>query len=359
MTYPGSNPADQADGIAPMDYRGAGVDIEAGEEAKNRLKRLVESTFTAGTRGAFGGFGGMFKVPGGYKSPLMVASADGVGTKIRVAIEADRHETIGHCLVNHCTNDILVQGAEPVFFLDYVAFGKLIPAVVEGVVAGVAAGCRENSCALIGGETAEMPGLYTPPDYDLAGFIVGMVEEDNVIGSARVQEGDALVALASNGLHTNGYSLARRIVSERLNLTAHDKFPDANGQTVADVLLKVHRSYLNCLKPVLGHIHAMAHITGGGLPGNLNRALPSGLDALVDKSTWTIPNDFQVLQYAGVVQESEMFRAFNMGVGMVVIVPQSEVSTIIASAEKSNIAAWELGRVAKGTGVVQINGEVF
>lgn len=348
----GSNPT-------PMDYRSAGVDIDAGEEAKNRLKRLVESTFTAGTRGAFGGFGGMFKIPSGFKSPLMVASADGVGTKIKVAIEADRHDTIGHCLVNHCTNDILVQGAEPLFFLDYVAFGKLIPSVVEGVVAGVAAGCRENVCALIGGETAEMPGVYTPPDYDLAGFIVGIVEEDRVLGSARVQDGDALIALASNGLHTNGYSLARRIVSERLNLTSHDPFPDIPGSSVADVLLKVHRSYLTALKPVLENVHAMAHITGGGLPGNLNRALPSHLDAIVDASTWTIPTEFQVLQYAGVVSQAEMFRAFNMGVGMVLIAPQTEVSRLIARANACNIAAWELGRVAPGTGVVRIDGQVL
>ncbi len=346
-------------GQAPMDYRSAGVDIDAGEHAKNRLKRVVESTLTAGARGAFGGFGGMFKVPGGYTAPLMVASADGVGTKIKVAIDADRHDTIGHCLVNHCTNDILVQGAEPMFFLDYVAFGKLLPDVVEGVVAGVAAGCRENRCALIGGETAEMPGVYTPPDYDLAGFIVGIVEEARVLGSARVQEGDALIALASNGLHTNGYSLARRIVSERLNLSVDEPFPEMSGSSVADVLLKVHRSYLSCLKPVLGDIHAMAHITGGGLPGNLNRALPSHLDALVDASTWTIPKEFQVLQYAGVVSHGEMFRAFNMGVGMVVIAPQSQVSRMLSRAEACDIAAWELGRVAPGTGIVKIDGEVF
>ncbi|MGV3710088.1 MAG: phosphoribosylformylglycinamidine cyclo-ligase [Gemmatimonas sp.] len=342
-----------------MDYRSAGVDIDAGEEAKNRLKRLVESTFTAGTRGAFGGFGGMFKIPSGYKSPLMVASADGVGTKIKVAIEADRHDTIGHCLVNHCTNDIFVQGAEPLFFLDYVAFGKLIPSVVEGVVAGVAAGCRENGCALIGGETAEMPGVYTPPDYDLAGFIVGIVEEDRVIGSARVQDGDALIGLASNGLHTNGYSLARRIVSERLNLTSHDPFPDIPGQTVADVLLKVHRSYLNALRPVLDGIHAMAHITGGGLPGNLNRALPPGLDAFVDTKSWIIPTEFTVLQYAGVVEQAEMFRAFNMGVGMVVIAPQDQVSRIIAQARSTGVDAWELGRVGAGNGEVRIDGVVI
>jgi phosphoribosylformylglycinamidine cyclo-ligase len=341
---------------APLDYRSAGVDIDAGEDAKNRLQRLVESTFTAGTRGAFGGFGGMFKMPTGYRTPLLVASADGVGTKIKVAIESNRHETIGHCLVNHCTNDILVQGAAPMFFLDYVAFGKLVPAVVEAVVAGVAAGCRENGCALIGGETAEMPGVYTPPDYDLAGFIVGVVEEDGVIGSARVEDGDALVAFASNGLHTNGYSLARRIVEERLGLGMHDAFPDADGATVADVLLKVHRSYLACLKPVLDGVHALAHITGGGLPGNLNRALPSHLDAFVDAGTWEIPSEFQVLQYAGVVAHDEMFRAFNMGVGMVAIVSPSEVSRLVARGLACGIQAWQLGTVGAGSGVVHING---
>ncbi len=343
----------------PMDYRSAGVDIDAGEEAKNRLKLLVESTFTSGTRGAFGGFGGLFKVPSGYESPLMVASADGVGTKIKVAIEADRHDTIGHCLVNHCTNDILVQGAKPLFFLDYVAFGKLIPSVVEGVVAGVAAGCRENGCALIGGETAEMPGVYTPPDYDLAGFMVGIVEESAVLSRARVASGDTLVAFASNGLHTNGYSLARRIVSERLGLGMHDAFPDMNGMSVADVLLRVHRSYLACLLPLLDGVHAMAHITGGGLPGNLNRALPSNLDAFVDASTWTIPREFQVLQYEGVVSHAEMFKAFNMGVGMVVIVAKNQAAPLIARGAECGIQAWELGHVASGNGQVRMNGQLL
>ncbi|AMW04779.1 phosphoribosylformylglycinamidine cyclo-ligase [Gemmatimonas phototrophica] len=343
---------------APLDYRSAGVDIDAADDAKNRLAKLVQSTMTSGARGAFGGFGGMFRVPEGYRAPLLVASADGVGTKIKIAIEAGRHDTIGHCLVNHCTNDILVQGAIPLYFLDYVAFGKLEPPVVEGVVAGVAAGCRENECALIGGETAEMPGVYTPPDYDLAGFITGIVEEDAVLGSARVQNGDVLVALAGDGLHTNGYSLARRIISDRLKLGVHDLFPGANGASVADVMLKVHRSYLQCLKPVLGHIHAMAHITGGGLPGNLNRALPETLDASVDTSTWTIPNEFSVLAEAGQVASLEMFRAFNMGVGMVVIVPKENVSHITSRAAACGIAAWELGAVVPGSGRVRLDGQV-
>ena len=345
-------------GDTPLTYRSAGVDIDAAEDSKNRLATLVQSTMTAGARGAFGGFGGMFRVPEGYRAPLLVSSADGVGTKIKIAIEADRHDTIGHCLVNHCTNDILVQGAVPMFFLDYVAFGKLLPQVVEGVVAGVAAGCRENLCALIGGETAEMPGVYTPPDYDLAGFIVGIVEESQVITSANVREGDALIALASDGLHTNGYSLARRIISDRLKLGVHDAFPDAGGATVADVMLKVHRSYLQCLKPVLGHVHAMAHITGGGLPGNLNRALPETLDAAVDTSTWTIPSTFRVLAEAGAVAPIEMFRAFNMGVGMVVITAQENVRDITSRAAACGIDAWECGTVIAGTGHVRLDGVV-
>jgi phosphoribosylformylglycinamidine cyclo-ligase len=233
-----------------------------------------------------------------------------------------------------------------------------LPQVVEGVVAGVAAGCRENLCALIGGETAEMPGVYTPPDYDLAGFIVGIVEESQVITSANVREGDALVALASDGLHTNGYSLARRIISDRLQLGVHDAFPDADGATVADVMLKVHRSYLQCLKPVLGHVHAMAHITGGGLPGNLNRALPETLDAAVDTSTWTIPSTFRVLAEAGAVAPLEMFRAFNMGVGMVVITAQDNVRDITSRAAACGIDAWECGTVVAGTGRVRLDGVI-
>ena len=351
MTQP---PQDASHGA--MDYRGAGVDIDAAEDSKWRLKQHVESTLTEGARGAFGGFGGMFRVPGGFAKPVLVSSADGVGTKIKVAIEADRHDTIGHCLVNHCTNDILVQGATPLFFLDYVAFGKLIPQVVEQVVAGVAAGCRENGAALIGGETAEMPGVYTPPDYDLAGFIVGVVDEDRILGPERVRAGQVLVGLEGNGLHTNGYSLARRIVAERLKLGVHDVFPDANGASVADVLLKVHRSYLPTMRPLLDRVCAMAHITGGGLPGNLNRALPAHLDAVVDTSTWTVPSEFRVLAEAGQVARVEMFRAFNMGVGMVVIVESAHVGAVVAQAERQGIGAWVMGEVVPGAGTVRLDG---
>jgi phosphoribosylformylglycinamidine cyclo-ligase len=339
---------------APLSYRGAGVDIDAADDAKHRITKLVESTYTAGTRGAFGGFGGMFRMPEGTKRPLLVSSADGVGTKIKVAIEARRHDTVGHDLVNHCVNDILVQGAEPLFFLDYVAFGALVPATVEAVVAGVAAGCRENGCALMGGETAEMPGLYTPPDYDLAGFIVGHVEEDRVLGAARVKEGDVLTGLASTGLHTNGYSLARKIV-ERMGLAYDDPFP-GSSDSVADTLLAVHRSYLALLRPLLGEVHAMAHITGGGLPGNLNRVLPPTMDAVVDTGTWELPNLFQVLGEGGAVDRAEMFRAFNMGVGMVVISGTAESSRIQEVAKTLGVRAWEMGVVAKGTGQVILHG---
>ena len=343
-----------SDGAArpALSYGDAGVSIDAADDAKGRIKALVESTFTAGARGAFGGFGGMFRLPAEYRRPVLVSSADGVGTKVKVAIEAGRVHTVGHDLVNHCVNDILVQGARPLFFLDYVAFGKLDPAAVEAVVAGVAAGCRENGCALVGGETAEMPGVYTPPDFDLAGFIVGAVEEDAVLGPDRVRADDVLVAYESSGLHTNGYSLARRIVRERLGLAAADPFPDAGGASTADVLLAVHRSYLAAVAPVLGRIHAMAHITGGGLPGNLNRALPPGLDAVVDRRSWDVPSLFLVLERAGAVARDEMLRAFNMGVGLVALTPPDSVDAVRASADAAGVRTWVLGHLTPGAGQV-------
>jgi phosphoribosylformylglycinamidine cyclo-ligase len=334
-----------------LSYRTAGVDIDAADAAKERIKAHVLSTLTSGARGEFGGFGGMFRVPSDVPKPVLVSSADGVGTKLKVAIDSGRHDTVGHDLVNHCVNDILVQGATPLFFLDYVAFGALEPAVVERVVAGVAAGCRENGCALLGGETAEMPGVYTPPDFDLAGFIVGYVDEDAILGSHRVVEGDALIALASSGLHTNGFSLARRIMSDRMRLKVDDMFPGSD-KSVADELLAVHRSYLRVLRPLVPNLHAMAHITGGGLPGNLNRALPKTLDAVVDLKSWTVPNLFLQLQRAGGVDLHEMLRTFNMGVGMVVIAPESAVETTLAAAKAEDVAAWRLGTVTKGTGQV-------
>ena len=337
----------------PLDYAAAGVDIDRSDSVKQRIRAVVESTFTAGARGAFGGFGGMFRIPADFQRPVLVSSADGVGTKLRVAIEAGRHQTVGHDLVNHCVNDILVQGAVPLFFLDYFAAGRLEPSVVEAVVTGVAAGCRENGCSLVGGETAEMPGIYTPPDYDLAGFIVGCVEEDAILGADRVEEGDVILGLASSGLHTNGYSLARRIVAERMRLRVDDEFPGEKA-SVADVLLRIHRSYLPLLRPILGKIHGMAHITGGGLPGNVNRVLPDTLDAAIDGASWPVPNLFARLAEHGQVSRDEMFRTFNMGVGMVVITDESGAAAVEASASSANVDAWRLGRTVRGTGQVRI-----
>jgi phosphoribosylformylglycinamidine cyclo-ligase len=337
-----------------LDYASSGVDIERSDAVKRRIRSVVESTFTAGARGAFGGFGGMFRIPAEAQRPVLVASADGVGTKLRVAIEANRHDTVGHDLVNHCVNDILVQGALPLFFLDYFAAGVLLPDVVEAVVGGIAAGCRENGCSLVGGETAEMPGIYTPPDYDLAGFIVGCVEEDRILGADRVEEGDVLIGLASNGLHTNGYSLARRVVTERMQLAITDPFPGEDG-TVADVLLRIHRTYLPALKSVLSRIHGMAHITGGGIPGNVVRALPDTLDAEIDASSWEVPNLFRQLEQAGEVTRAEMYRTFNMGVGMVVITDEASAPAVEASAASAHIASSRLGRMVRGTGQVRIS----
>jgi phosphoribosylformylglycinamidine cyclo-ligase len=337
----------------PLDYAASGVDIDRSDDVKHRIRAVVESTFTAGARGAFGGFGGMFRIPADFQRPVLVSSADGVGTKLRVAIEADRHDTVGHDLVNHCVNDILVQGAVPLFFLDYFAAGRLVPEVVEAVVRGIAAGCRENGCSLVGGETAEMPGIYTPPDYDLAGFIVGAVEEDRILGADRVEEGDVIVGLASSGLHTNGYSLARHIVAERMQLGVDDPFPGEDA-TVGETLLRIHRSYLPVLRPILGKIHGMAHITGGGLPGNVNRVLPDTLDAAIDGSSWTVPNLFLQLEQAGQVSRAEMYRTFNMGVGMVVISDEAGAAAVEASAKSANVDAWRLGRTVRGTGQVRI-----
>jgi phosphoribosylformylglycinamidine cyclo-ligase len=337
-----------------LDYRTAGVDIDAADESKRRITAHVLSTLTSGARGEFGGFGGMFRVPTDVPKPVLVASADGVGTKVKVAIEAGRYDTVGHDLVNHCVNDILVQGASPLFFLDYVAFGALDPSAVEGVVAGVAAGCRENGCALLGGETAEMPGVYTPPDYDLAGFIVGYVDEDSILGPQRVRDGDIIVGIESSGLHTNGFSLARRIVNDRMKLGVHDRFPGADA-SVGDVMLSIHRSYLTVLRPTLSKVHAMAHITGGGIPGNLNRALPSTMDAIVDSASWVVPNLFQQLQRAGGVDRREMFRTFNMGVGMTVICPESSADEVISAAAAQGTHAWRLGVVRHGLGQVVLD----
>ena len=335
-----------------LSYREAGVDLAAADRAKARLKKLVDATRDTNTLSELGSFGGLYAVPEGMRAPVLVASADGVGTKLKVAIRAGRHDTVGRDLVNHCVNDILVQGARPLFFLDYLAVGELDERVVTEVVAGVACGCRENWCALLGGETAQMPDFYALGEYDLAGFVVGVVERDRVLDGSAVREGNHLIALASTGLHTNGYTLARRIMFDRLGLGPDDPFPET-GRSVAEELLAPHRSYLEPLLPLLaqGRVHALAHVTGGGIPGNLPRVLPEGMGAVIERTSWRLPDVFRALQRAGDVPRDEMDRVFNMGVGMIAIVSRSEADAVLAALTASGETAWVLGQVEPGSGV--------
>jgi phosphoribosylformylglycinamidine cyclo-ligase len=316
-----------------MDYQSSGVSIDAGNEAVRRIRGLARGTFTPGVLSEIGSFGGLFSLAGvGLREPVLVASADGVGTKLKVAFLANRHDTVGADLVNHCVNDILVQGATPLFFLDYLATGRLLPAVAEQVVGGMARACRENGCALLGGETAEMPGFYADGEYDLAGFIVGAVERSRVIDGRSLVPGDVLIGLPSSGLHTNGYSLARRIVFDTLGLTVDSVLPGL-GVTVADALLATHRSYLVVLRPLIERqlVKGLAHITGGGITENLPRILPDGIAAEIRRSAWEVPPLFRLLQDAGGVADDEMYRAFNMGIGMIVACAERDVRTIIAT----------------------------
>ena len=336
--------AEQPQGIS---YRDAGVDIDAGNEVVRRIRSLARSTHTAGVLGGIGSFGGLFALPAGVDAPVLVASADGVGTKLKVAFLAGVHDTIGADLVNHCVNDILVQGAEPLFFLDYLATGRLSPDVAEQIVAGVARACRENGCALLGGETAEMPGFYADGEYDVAGFIVGMVPRGRLIDGSRIAEGDVLIALPSSGLHTNGYSLARRIVFDVGGLRVDDAWP-GDSRSVGEVLLATHRSYLSAIRPLLNEniVKGMAHITGGGITDNLPRVLPEGLQARVDTGAWEVPPVFQWLQQTGGVPEEDMRRSFNMGIGMVVVCAAADadrVMTMLAPENPRAIGAIEHG----------------
>ena len=314
-----------------MDYRQSGVDIDAGNEAVRRIRSLARGTFTPGVLSDIGSFGGLFQLDRDkYREPILVSSADGVGTKLKVAFMTGRHGTVGADLVNHCVNDILVQGAEPLFFLDYLATGRLSPEVAEQVVGGMAGACRENGCALIGGETAEMPGFYADGEYDLAGFIVGVVEKTRVVNGRSVVPGDVLIGLPSSGLHTNGYSLARRVLFEVAKFEPDTKVPEL-GTTVADALLATHRSYLNQIKPLLERnlVKGLAHITGGGITENLPRTLPEGCAAEVDVNAWSVPPLFRLLQERGAISRDEMFRAFNMGVGLIVICGSRDAERVI------------------------------
>ena len=339
-----------------LSYRDAGVDRNAAADAKNRILELVRRTAGAGVVANPGGFGGLFRVPGGMRSPVLVSSADGVGTKLKVAMRAGRHDTVGADLVNHCVNDILVEGARALFFLDYIGMGRLEPGIVEQVVAGLAQACLDNDCALLGGETAEMPDFYAPGEYDLAGFIVGIVEEDGRPGKARVLEGDVLIGIGASGFHTNGYSLLRRLIFERLELDVDDAFPGMDD-SVASVLLRPHRGYARALRPLLdeGVIHALAHITGGGIPGNLDRVMPDGLQARVARASWPLPPEFLAVQEHGRVDEEEMFHTLNMGVGMIAVVAPDDAATVLQGLTAAGEQAWRIGDVARGDQAVVLS----
>ncbi len=313
-----------------MDYKSSGVDIDAGNETVKRIRKLAKSTFTAGVLSEIGSFGGLFKLDtAAWKEPVLVSSADGVGTKLKVAFMMNRHRTIGADLVNHCVNDILVQGAVPLFFLDYLATGKLSPDVAEQVVEGLAAACRENGCALLGGETAEMPGFYADGEYDVAGFIVGAVDRAQIVDGRGIAPGDVLIGLPSTGLHTNGYSLARQVAFETLKLKADSHVPDL-GETIGDALLRTHRSYLPVIKPLLGRnlIKGMAHITGGGITDNLPRVLPGATAARINRTSWRVPAIFRWIGESGRVPEYDLRRALNMGIGMILVVAARDVDAV-------------------------------
>jgi phosphoribosylformylglycinamidine cyclo-ligase len=313
-----------------VDYKSSGVDIDAGNETVRRIKRLAKATFTAGVLSDIGSFGGLFKLDTTrWKEPVLVSSADGVGTKLKVAFMANRHRTIGADLVNHCVNDILVQGATPLFFLDYLATGRLSPDVAEQIVEGLAKACQDNGCALLGGETAEMPGFYADGEYDVAGFIVGAVDRAQIVDGRSIVAGDVLIGLPSNGLHTNGYSLARKIAFEELKLQIDSHLPEL-GETVGEAFLRTHRSYLPVIKPLLGRglIKGMAHITGGGITDNLPRILPAGTSARINRTSWRVPPIFRWLGESGRVPEYDLRRALNMGIGMILAVNAKDVDAV-------------------------------
>jgi phosphoribosylformylglycinamidine cyclo-ligase len=333
-----------------MKYADAGVNIAVADDAKQRIRHLASRTFTPAVLGGIGGFGGLFALDSKkWKEPVLVSSADGVGTKLKVAMAMGVHSTVGGDLVNHCINDILVQGAEPLFFLDYLAMGKLDPAVVEQLVDGMSRSCRKAGCALIGGETAEMPGFYPPGEYDLAGFIVGIVERKKLLTGKAVKPGDTLLGLPSAGLHTNGYSLARKLIFE-VEKHKPDTYVAEVGNKIGAELLKPHLCYAPALKSILakGWVSALAHITGGGIPGNLPRVLPSGVKATIDLDTWPIPPIFKYLAKVGEMDSDELLQSFNMGVGMIVSVPAAYVKEVEADLKRRREKFFRIGRIEKG-----------
>ncbi|ABL66570.1 phosphoribosylformylglycinamidine cyclo-ligase [Chlorobium phaeobacteroides] len=328
-----------------MDYKKAGVDISAGEEFVRLIKPEVRKTFTPGVITDIGAFGGFFQPDfSGYTRPVLVSSIDGVGTKLKIAIELERYDTVGSCLINHCVNDILVCGARPLFFLDYYACGRLTPSIAAAVVTGMVKACRENGCALIGGETAEMPGVYDVADFDLAGTVVGVVDHEKIVNGSAIEAGDVLLGLPSTGLHTNGYSLARKVLEGRM----HERFEGLDG-SAGEELLKVHRSYLKVIEPFFGspELRGLAHITGGGLMGNTMRIVPEGLTLDVDWQAWPEPVIFDIIRREGEVPEEDMRRTFNLGIGLVLVVEKSAADGMMSRLKSNGENAYIIGSISK------------
>ena len=335
---------------ATITYADAGVDIDRANRTKKRIKYLAHKTFTRGVLSEIGGFGGLFSVDKAkFPDPVLVSSVDGVGTKLKLAFEMGVHHTVGADLVNHCVNDIAVQGATPMFFMDYLATGKLDPEVAEKIVEGLADACKHNGCALIGGETAEMPGFYPDGEYDLAGFIVGVVERERIITGKAVEIGDVVLGLASNGLHTNGYSLARKLLFEVARYTPETYVNELKGK-VGNELMRTHKSYWPAIKRLVDGecVSAMAHITGGGITENLPRVLPRGVAAVIEMGSWPIPPIFEHMQTLGNVPQDEMLRTFNMGIGMLLVVPSKKFKKAQTVLERAGEKAFTVGRIVKG-----------
>jgi phosphoribosylformylglycinamidine cyclo-ligase len=340
-----------------ISYADAGVDISSGDRTKQRIKMLARKTFNKQVLSEIGGFGGLFALDlEKFPNPVLVSSADGVGTKLKVAFELGIHHTVGQDLVNHCVNDIAVQGATPLFFLDYLATGKLEDSVVEKVVQGISEACRANGCALIGGETAQMPGFYAEGEYDLAGTIIGAVSREKIITGEHIQVGDVLVGLPSNGLHTNGYSLARKLLFEVAKYGPDQYVNELKDKTGA-ALMRTHRSYLSVIKKLTGAevVSGMAHITGGGITENLPRILPKGMGALIDLASWTVPPLFEHLQHLGAVDRDEMLRTFNMGIGLIAVIPAEKIKKTKAILNRANERHCIIGRVIRGERKVSYN----
>lgn len=339
-----------------MRYKDAGVDIDAGNEAVRRMKGWVRQTFSSSVLADLGGFGGLFRFDAQkYSDPVLVSSIDSVGTKLKVAFLAKKHDTVGQDIVNHCVNDILVQGARPLFFMDYIGIGKLVPGLVAEIVKGISIACKEGDCALLGGETAELSDLYRPGEYDLAGCIVGIVERRKIIDGRGIRPGDAAIGLGSSGLHTNGYTLARKILFEKCRYRVNSHLPGLRT-TVGAILLRVHRPYLKPLMPLLdqGLIKGLAHITGGGFYDNIPRILPMGCGVEVRKDAWPVPAIFRLLQEKGRVSEREMYRTFNMGIGMVAVVRAKDKPAVLRHLGLVRQEAWEIGRVVRGKKEVRL-----